>query len=63
MSNFKFELEEKVQIKASGESGKIIGRAEHSNAINNYRVHYKAADGRAVDAWWDECDLEVDPGF
>ncbi|KZL17639.1 hypothetical protein PsAD2_02975 [Pseudovibrio axinellae] len=60
MSNFKFQLNDTVKITASGETGTIKSRAEHTTGTNNYRIHYKAADGRAVEAWWDECDLASD---
>ncbi|MGH0003142.1 hypothetical protein ACQU0X_23990 [Pseudovibrio ascidiaceicola] len=59
MNGFKFGMEDKVQIKASGEIGLIKGRAQHANACNGYRLHYKGADGRAVYDWWDETDLEL----
>ncbi len=63
MSNFKFNLGDHVKISSSGETGAIKSRAEHTAHKNNYQVHYKAADGRAVDCWWDEADLEKDPDF
>lgn len=49
---FKFELNEQVVIEASGETGYIIGRAEYSESMPAYLIRYKAADGRAVEAWW-----------
>lgn len=56
----KFALAEKVAITASHETGHVIARAEYSEASNNYLVRYKAADGRAVEAWWTEAALESD---
>ncbi|MEQ1511650.1 MAG: hypothetical protein ABL934_03115 [Lysobacteraceae bacterium] len=57
MNEFKFSLHQKVQITVSGESGEIWARSEYAHAENTYLVHYKAADGRAVRAWWDESTL------
>ena len=58
-SAFDFALDSTVTIKASGESGEVIGRAEYSNAnMPSYLVRYKAADGRAVEAWWAEDALK-----
>ncbi len=51
---FKFELNQTVMIKASGEFGQIIGRAEYVDSKPLYHVHYKCADGRAVTQWWGE---------
>jgi len=54
---WKFELNNLVVIKCSEEQGDVIGRAEYSNAERSYLVRYKAADGRAVEAWWAESAL------
>jgi seryl-tRNA(Sec) selenium transferase len=54
MAMFKFELNQEVKIFRSNESGVIIGRAEYVSGLNNYFVRYVAADGRAVEAWWQE---------
>lgn len=59
MTNFKFELGEEVVISCSKEKGEVIGRAENSNADNEYRLVYKCADGRAIDQWWTESTLEA----
>jgi hypothetical protein len=53
----KYELQAKVMIEESGESGKVIGRAEYSTAEPNYLVRYAARDGRATEAWWAESAL------
>ncbi len=54
MKQFQFELGQQVAIAASGENGTIKGRAEYTNSANTYYLQYKAADGRATSAWWDE---------
>ena len=51
MTKFKFELGENVSLVCSDERGTVTGRAEYSNSNNDYRVRYKAADGRQVEAW------------
>ena len=56
---FKFNLGERVEITESGESGSVHGRAEYSEAANNYYVRYVAADGRAVESWWSEGALNT----
>lgn len=56
-SVFKFGITQLVQSRVSDESGEVKGRAEYSTHENSYFVHYKAADGRAVSAWFDESDL------
>jgi len=54
MKSFKFNLGDQVTITASGETGQIIGRAEYTTSANNYYIRYCSADGRAVEAWWQE---------
>lgn len=61
MKKFKFELKQAVVLSISGEAGKISARAEFSDSKNQYQVRYKAADGRAVDAWIYETELKADP--
>lgn len=51
---FKFEFNQEVNIFRSGEHGIVIGRAEYPSGNNNYYVRYVAADGRSVEAWWQE---------
>lgn len=58
MSRFKFDLKSKVKLIHSEEPGEIISRAEHTNCEDQYRVVYKAADGRQVIDWWDESLIE-----
>lgn len=52
--SFQFELDQDVRLELSGENGEVIGRAEYVNKDPQYLVRYKAADGRQVEAWWDE---------
>ena len=59
VSDFEFELNDEVIISVSGEEGEIIGRAEYLSSENTYLVRYQAADGRAVEAWWQESALEL----
>tara|TARA_R110000851_G_scaffold43447_3_gene107419 strand:+ start:55 stop:249 length:195 start_codon:yes stop_codon:yes gene_type:complete len=59
MSQFGFNLHDEVTIKISGEKGHIKSRAEHTTSDSNYRVMYKAADGRAVENWFDDAELEL----
>lgn len=55
---FKFNLTQRVVIAASGESGDVIGRAEYTHSANSYYIRYRAADGRATEAWWAEDALQ-----
>lgn len=59
MKKFKFELGAKMAILISGEAGQIKARAEYINHANAYLIHYKAADGRAVDSWFDENEIQT----
>lgn len=52
-----FNLMQQVTIQASGETGMVIGRAEYSFAEPAYFIRYKAADGRAIEAWWPQSAL------
>lgn len=54
---FKFDINQLVEVAVSGEIGHVKGRAEYSGHTNGYQVHYKSADGRAVEAWFDEDDV------
>jgi len=56
---FKFNLGEKVTVEVSGETGEVLGRAEYTTAANNYLIRYRCADGRAVEAWWQEDALRT----
>lgn len=54
---FKFNLKQRVIIRASGEEGEVIARAEYAESTPGYLIRYKAADGRAVEQWWNEAAL------
>lgn len=54
---FKYELKQSVIIAASGETGEVLARAEYASSENSYYLRYKAADGRATEAWWSESAL------
>lgn len=57
---FKFELEQAVSIKVSGEQGTVIARAEYAETpVAQYYVRFKAADGRACQDWWSEKALQA----
>lgn len=57
MGGFKFNIGDRVTISESGETGEVHGRAEYATAENNHYLRYKAADGRATEAWWPESAL------
>lgn len=54
---FKHELGQRVKVAISGEKGSVKARAEYATCANQYLIHYLAADGRAVDAWFEEGEL------
>ncbi len=54
---FKFGLNQFVEVSISGEMGHVKGRAEYAGHANGYQVHYKTADGRAEEKWFDEDEL------
>lgn len=54
---FEYELGSKLTISCSGEEGEVIARAEYLTSENQYLLRYKAADGRAVESWWNESAL------
>jgi hypothetical protein len=59
MREMKFELNQQVTILVSGERGEVIGIATYSHTPEpSYMLRYKAADGRAVEAWWAESALD-----
>jgi hypothetical protein len=51
MKKFSHELGDHVTLACSDEHGFVIGRAEYTNAADNYLIRYKAADGRQVENW------------
>lgn len=56
---FSFSLGQMVIIGASGERGRVLGRAEYLDSAPSYFVRYKGADGRAVECWWGQSALEA----
>lgn len=54
---FKFKLNCEVIIAASGERGVVVGRAEFTDGKPQYLIRYMAADGRAVEVWWNQSAL------
>ena len=58
-NEFRYELEQAMKISVSEETGVIVGRAEYTTAEDSYLLRYKAADGRAVEAWWSEGAIEA----
>ena len=58
--SFKFNLNDEINIIASGEAGQIIGRAEYTHSEPSYLIRYCAGDGRAVESWWSESALSLD---
>ena len=56
---FIFSLRQTVTIIASGETGEVLARAEYATSENSYYLRYKAADGRATEAWWSESALSA----
>lgn len=53
-----------ARLICSGETGTIIGRAEHlvpthPAPLITLNLRYRAADGRAVEAWWNADAVEV----
>ena len=60
MDQFTFNIGASVRISVSGEEGIVKGRADYGGTRpQSYLVDYKAADGRAVSAWWDLDQLET----
>lgn len=59
MEGDKFKIDDEVRVKISGERGIVIGVAHYKHADTDYRIHYKAGDGRAVSDWFDGNLLEL----
>ena len=57
--DFKFELNARVGLRGSNETGIVVGRADYSADENRYLVRYKAGDSRLVEQWWQESALEA----
>jgi hypothetical protein len=54
-----FELGASVRISVSGETGVVIGLATYLDQSPQALVRYCAADGRAVESWWNFSALET----
>ena len=57
--SFKFELDQKVRLKVSGETGVVIGRADYVNSFPQCYVHFKDGNGCAKSEWFYENQLET----
>lgn len=55
---FRFCLNQRVAL-ISGETGEVVGRAQHVSSNDQYNLRYTAADGRLVEQWWDENAIRV----
>lgn len=54
-----FQLNQEVSLRCSGEQGVVIGRAEYTDSAPQFLIRYKAADGRAVESWWNDSALQA----
>lgn len=54
-----FPLGAHARVICSGETGQIIGRAEYTGSGPQVLLRYRAADGRAVETWWNLDAVEV----
>lgn len=59
---FKFAIGQRLAIVCSGEIGEAIGRAEYPESPPSYLLRHRAADGRAVEAWWTQSALDAADG-
>lgn len=59
MKQMKFELKQPIEIARSGETGIIESRLDSSESKDQFRVQYKAADGRAVTSWFYGSELKA----
>lgn len=53
MSKVTFKIGDAVALAMSGESGKVIGKAEYESWPDSFMVRYVAADGRQCEGWFD----------
>lgn len=58
-TNFKFNLNQHVCISISGEQGTVRARGDGVDRANQYFVSYQNTLGVAVEAWWNEDQLEA----
>lgn len=57
--SFKFEMGATVTATLSGETGKVIGRAEYDKSESAFLVRYVAADGQQRTSWLSESELRA----
>lgn len=55
----RYMLGQQVKITCSEETGIVIARCERLSAEPQYLIRYRAADGRAVQCWWDYSAISV----
>lgn len=58
-TSFTYDLQTKVVIEESGESGTVVGQAHFLDGGDQFMVRYKAGDERAVEVWWAESALAL----
>ena len=51
-NTFEYQLNDRVKLAESNESGVVVGRSEYSHRPPCYLIRYCAADGRQVEDWW-----------
>ncbi|WP_159869450.1 MULTISPECIES: hypothetical protein [unclassified Raoultella] len=56
---FKFLLDQLVNIRISEEWGQVKARSQHANGENQYFIHYQAADKCAKSEWFGESTLSA----
>lgn len=54
LPSFRFALNDTAMVTVSGETGVVVGRAEHWKAEPQYLLRYRRNDGVATEQWW--CD-------
>lgn len=52
-----FSMGDYVKVAVSSEIGEVIAIAFYATDETRYLVRYRAGDGRAVEAWWQESAL------
>ena len=55
--SFKYDLNQSVQIKISGEQGQIKARAEYTSSEPMYWLEYKSTTGTVKQEWFYEGSL------
>jgi len=59
VKEFTHEMGATVTLSKSGESGEVVGRAEHELSQDRFLIRYVCGDGRQVEAWWDESAIKA----